>query len=133
MKPPTIAPPGFDLEEPGTLLFTPERALRGHVLNQCALSLKHADNRQAFVQDPRDYMKRHGLDETLRETVMRRDWVALQRDGGHLQAILKIAAALGESLWHIGACHVGVSAEELMAICPRIVHGMPQELSSWPA
>lgn len=131
MKPPTIAPPGFDLDEPGTLLFTPERALRGHALNQCALSLRQDGNRQAFLQDPRSYMARHGLDEQTQETVMRRDWVALQRAGGHLQAILKIAATMGESLWHIGARHVGLSADELIALCPRVVQGLPQELTSW--
>jgi protocatechuate 4,5-dioxygenase alpha chain len=128
MKPPTVEPPGFDLTEPGTVPFTNERALRGHALNQCALTLRVPANRQAFTQDPYGYMTRHGVSKAWQEAVMRRDWAALQRDGGHVQALSKYAAALGENLWHVGASHLGLSAEALIALCPRPVQGLPKEL-----
>ncbi|HTR95235.1 MAG TPA: hypothetical protein VMI73_26180 [Trebonia sp.] len=37
--------PGFDLDEPGTIEFTAERALRGQALNRFALSLRSPGNR----------------------------------------------------------------------------------------
>lgn len=127
-----ISLPGFDLDEPGTLMFTPQQALQGHSLNQCAISLRTPANRAAFRQDPVAYMARRGLDAQTQDQVLRRDWVALQRAGGHLQAILKIAATMGDSLWHIGAHHLSLSAEQLIAMCPRVVHGLPEELT-WHA
>lgn len=132
MSPQPIPAPGFDLDEPGTWMFTPQQALQGHALNQCAISLRKPANRSAFLQDPNAYMTQRGLATHMQDKVLQRDWVALQRDGGHLQAILKIAATLGDNLWHIGARHLGISAEQLMALCPRVVHGLPEELT-WQA
>ena len=47
--------------------------------------------------------------------VRARDWTALIKAGGHLQAVLKIAATVGQNLWHVGAHNAGVPVEEMLA------------------
>jgi hypothetical protein len=47
-----LAPPPFDLGEPGTIEFTAERALTGQALNRFALSLRSPGNRAEFLAEP---------------------------------------------------------------------------------
>ena len=60
------------------------------------------------------------------DLIERRDWTGLMQAGGHLQAILKIAATVGESLWHIGAHCAGMSVEQMKSACPRRRDGLPR-------
>ncbi len=46
------------------------------------------------------------------------------RSGGHLQAILKLAATVGQNLYHIGAHNCGLDVDALQAACPRRVSGL---------
>lgn len=117
--------PGFDLDWPGTLVFSPELALRGHALNRFALSLRSSVQRERFLADERAYMTDLGLQPTQQDAVLARDWTALLQAGGHLQAILKVAATVGQGLWHIGAHHAQVEVAVLQATCPRKVAALP--------
>ncbi len=54
-----------------------------------------------------------------------RDWTGLLEAGGHLQAVLKLAATLGLNIYHVGAHNVGTDAEALYAACPRRVSALP--------
>lgn len=121
----TLGSPGFDLSWPGTLLYSPQLALQGHMLTQFALSLRVAQNRQAFLDNECAYMQAWGISSSDQDAVLRRDWTALLQSGGHLQAILKIAATVGQGLWHVGAHHVGTTVETLQAACPRQLSGVP--------
>lgn len=120
--------PCFDLEEPGTIQFTAERALRGQALNRFALSLRSQANRQAFLDDPRAYALRYRLADDVLEMLERRDWTGLLLAGGHVQALLKLAATVGEDLWDIGADNVGGERSVLIASCPRVVRAVPGEV-----
>jgi protocatechuate 4,5-dioxygenase, alpha chain len=117
--------PSFDLDWPGTLIYSSELALRGHNLNRFALSLRSPDCREAFLADERRYMQSCGLSAHEQAIVVDRDWTGLLRAGGHLQAILKIAATVGQHLWHIGAHNAGTDAETMRAACPRRVSRLP--------
>lgn len=117
--------PTFDLEWPGTLVYTSELALRGHKLNRFALTLRSPASRRLFLADEKGYMQSSGLSSAEQAMVLDRDWTGLLRAGGHLQAILKIAATVGQHLWHIGAHHAGTDAETLRAACPRRVSSLP--------
>jgi protocatechuate 4,5-dioxygenase alpha chain len=117
--------PTFDLEWPGTLVYTSELALRGHKLNRFALTLRSPASRRLFLADEKGYMQSSGLSSAEQAMVLDRDWTGLLRAGGHLQAILKIAATVGQHLWHIGAHHAGTDAETLRAACPRRVSRLP--------
>ncbi len=115
----------LDLQAPGTLVFTAEMALAGHKLNRCALSLKGPENRDDFRSDEASYLRRFAVPEDQAAEVLARNWTALLRCGGHVQAILFFAATVGESLVHIGGHNAGLSVEELLRICPREVGGLP--------
>ena len=117
--------PTFDLDWPGTLVYSSELALRGHKLNRFALSLRSPACRQAFLADERRYMQNCGLSPQEQAMVVDRDWTGLLRAGGHLQAILKIAATVGQHLWHIGAHNAGTDAETMRDACPRRVSRLP--------
>jgi len=41
---------------------------------------------------------------------------------------LKIAATVGQNLWHIGAHNAGVPVGDLVEACPRRVGGLPKGL-----
>ena len=120
-----LVPPPFSLDEPGTIEFTARRALQGQALNRFALSLREPDNRTAFLADETGYLRARGLGDTEIDLVRRRDWTGLMHAGGHLQAILKLAATVGQDLWHVGAHNVGCTRDELLAQCPRRVSGRP--------
>jgi protocatechuate 4,5-dioxygenase alpha chain len=118
--------PALDLDEPGTLPFTARRALQGRALNRFALGLRSPDNRTRFLADEATYMREAGLSAEEMALVRARDWTGLLHHGGHLQAILKLAATVGESLWSIGAHNVGCTPADLRASCPRRVDALPQ-------
>jgi protocatechuate 4,5-dioxygenase alpha chain len=117
--------PTFDLDWPGTLVYSSELALRGQRLNRFALSLRSPACRQAFLADEKSYMQSCGLSPPEPALVVDRDWTGLLRAGGHLQAILKIAATVGQHLWHIGAHNAGTDADTMRAACPRRVSRLP--------
>lgn len=115
------------LDPPGTYVYTAERALEGHRLTRFGLTLRRDENRQAFLTDEAAYMRAHGLTEEEIGWVLARDWTALIRVGGHLQSMLKVAATVGQNLWHIGAHNAGMTPEELQSICPRRIDETPED------
>lgn len=120
-----IPAPAFDLGEPGTFEFTARRAFDGRRLNRFALGLRDPEARAAFLADEAAAMRAASLTDHECDLVRERDWTGLLRAGGHLQAILKLAATVGDDLWDIGAHTVGCSRDELRAACPRWVDGLP--------
>lgn len=119
-----LAKPGFDLEPPGTYLFDGARSTQGFVLNRFALSLKQPGNRERFLRDEQAYLSDYDLTPECRELIRNRDWTGLLKAGGHLQALLKLAATVGQSLFHIGAHNCGIGVQEMRAACPRRVSGI---------
>jgi protocatechuate 4,5-dioxygenase alpha chain len=124
--PSALPDPGFDLEPPGTYLYTGQMSSRGYRLNNFALGLKDPSNRAAFLADEDAYVRRHGLTDAEMALVRARDWTGLLRAGGHLQAVLKLAATLGLDLYHVGAHNIGTDHQTLYAACPRKVAALPR-------
>ncbi len=122
--PPTL---GFDLEPPGTYVYAGPDSTRGVRLNRFALSLKAPASRAAFLADETDYLARFDLTAEEADLVRGRDWTGLLRAGGHLQAILKLAATLGLDLYDVGAHNVGTDRAAMYAACPRRVAALPGE------
>jgi protocatechuate 4,5-dioxygenase, alpha chain len=120
-----LTAPSLDLDEPGTIEFTAERALAGRALNRFALSLRSPASRAEFLADEAGYLRRFGLGDEEAKLVGGRDWTGLLRAGGHLQAVLKLAATVGEDLWSIGAHNAGCGRDALIAATPRRVSGVP--------
>jgi len=113
------------LDAPHTYLYTGPMSSAGERLNRFALSLKVPANRAAFLADARAYVSTCSLTPSEVDMITRRDWTGLMQAGAHLQAILKIAATVGESLWHIGAHCAGMSVEQMQSACPRRRDGLP--------
>lgn len=124
---PALPAPGFDLEPPGTYVYTGPDSTRGWRLNRFCLSLKSPANRAAFLADEGAYLERFGLTQSERALVTARDWTGLLQAGGHLQAVLKLAATLGLNLYHVGAHNVGTDAGALHDACPRRIAALPGE------
>jgi protocatechuate 4,5-dioxygenase alpha chain len=120
-----LAAPSLDLDEPGTIEFTAERALAGRALNRFALSLRSPASRAEFLADEAGYLRRCCLSDEEIRLVGERDWTGLLRAGGHLHAMLKLAAAVGEDLLSIGAHNAGCGRDALIAAVPRRVSGVP--------
>jgi protocatechuate 4,5-dioxygenase alpha chain len=120
-----LAAPSLDLDEPGTIEFTAQRALAGRALNRFALSLRSPACRAEFLADEAAYLRRFGLGDEEARLVGERDWTGLLRAGGHLQAVLKLAATVGQDLWSIGAHNAGCDRDTLIAATPRRVSGVP--------
>lgn len=118
--------PGRSLEPPDSFVYTGPMSTAGRDINRFSLSLKIPDNRKAFLADPVPYMQGFNLTEAQQALVQTRDWTGLITAGGHLQAVLKIAATIGQNLWYIGAHNAGVPVEEMQAACPRRVNGLPE-------
>lgn len=117
--------PGLDLEPPATYVYTGPISTRGYRLNRFCLSLKSPENRARFLADEAGYVQAFGLTAEEAALVQARDWTGLLEAGGHLQAVLKLAATLGLNLYHIAGHNLGISAEAVEAACPRIVARLP--------
>lgn len=126
--PERLPPPGLSLDEPGTIEFTAERALAGRSLNRFAMSLRAAARRAEFLADELDYMQKAELSAVEMKLVQERDWTGLLRAGGHLRAILTLAATVGQDLWAIGAHNADCSRSAMIAACPRQVTGLPRDV-----
>jgi protocatechuate 4,5-dioxygenase alpha chain len=122
----TVPKPDHSLEPPASFVYTGPMSTRGRNINRFSLSLKIPDNRKSFLADPDAYMTRFNLSDAEKALVRARDWSGLLAAGGHLQAILKIAATLGQNLWHIGAHNAEIPVDEMIAACPRRVGGLPE-------
>jgi protocatechuate 4,5-dioxygenase alpha chain len=119
--------PGFSLEAPATYLYDGPASSRGRRINGFCLSLRSPASRDEFLQDEGAYARRFGLTDAEQALVRARDWTGLLGAGGHLQAVLKLAATLGLNIYHIGAHNVGTGAEALYAACPRRMAALPGE------
>src|SRR6201995_875701 len=115
------------LAPPHTYLYTGPMSSAGERLNRFALSLKIPSNRTAFLADPQAYVGAYSLTPLEADLVARRDWTGLMQAGGHLQAILKIAATGGDRPGHIGAHRAGMSVYQIQSGCPRRLGGLPTD------
>ena len=92
--------PGLhDLEDiPGTRIFTAARARRGYHLNQFAMSLMKAENRERWKADPAAYLDQWQLTPEQREAVPARDYNRMLDLGGNIFFLIKLASTDGVSV-----------------------------------
>ena len=122
---PPLPDPGFSMEPPATFPYDGPASTRGARLNRFALSLKSPARRAEFLADEDAYLERFALTPAERALVRARDWTGLLEAGGHLPAMLKLAAALGLDLYDIGAHNVGTDRQALYDACPRRTSALP--------
>ncbi len=97
---------------PGTIVFDAEQSRKGYHLNMFCISLRLADNREAFKADPGAYLDDFPMTAEQRKAVEQRDWNQLLRLGGNIYYTSKLAAFDGINFQSLAAMMTGVSQEE---------------------
>ncbi len=80
---------------PGTTVFTAARARKGYHLNQFAMSLMKADNRERWKANEAAYLGDWPLTAAQRKAVLARDYNAMMAEGGNIYFLSKIFSSDG--------------------------------------
>ncbi|WP_343525447.1 protocatechuate 4,5-dioxygenase subunit alpha [Sphingomonas sp.] len=80
---------------PGTRVFTARRAREGYHMNQFAMSLMKAENRERFKADERAYMAEWPLTDEQREALLARDYNRCLDLGANIYFLAKLISTDG--------------------------------------
>ena len=100
------------LDIPGTTVFDAAQARKGHWLNQFAMSLMSAENRQRFLADERAYLDEWAMTEEQKQAVLDRDMNRMIELGGNISFLAKIGATDGKSFQQMAGSMTGMSEDE---------------------
>ena len=97
---------------PGTIIFDAEMARIGYHLNQFAMSLMKANNRERFRANERAYLDEWPMSEDQKQAVLARDYNRMIELGGNIYFLAKIFSTDGLSYQYAAATMTGMSQEE---------------------
>jgi len=97
---------------PGTRVFTAQRARKGYHLNQFAMSLMKAENRERFLADERSYLDEWDLTEEAKQAVLDRDYNAMIDCGGNIYFLSKLFSTDRKSFQFAAGSMTGMTQEE---------------------
>ena len=87
-----------ELEDiPGTRVFTAARARQGYHLNQFAMSLMKAENRDRWKADERKYLDEWPMSEDQKQAILARDYNRCLDLGGNVYFLAKVFSTDGLS------------------------------------
>jgi protocatechuate 4,5-dioxygenase, alpha chain len=87
-----------ELEDiPGTKIFTAARARKGYHLNQFAMSLMKAENRERWKADERAYLDTWPMTEDQKAAILARDYNRCLDLGGNVYFLAKVFSTDGLS------------------------------------
>jgi protocatechuate 4,5-dioxygenase, alpha chain len=87
-----------ELEDiPGTKIFTAARARKGYHLNQFAMSLMKAENRDRWKADERKYLDEWPMSEDQKQAILARDYNRCLDLGGNVYFLAKVFSTDGLS------------------------------------
>jgi len=87
-----------ELEDiPGTRVYTAARARKGYHINQFAMSLMKAENRERFKADERAYLDEWDLSDEAKAALLARDYNKLLDLGGNVYFLAKLFSTDGFS------------------------------------
>ncbi len=87
-----------ELEDiPGTRVFTAKRARQGYQLNQFAMSLMKAENRERWKADERAYLADWPMSDEQKEAILARDYNRCLDLGGNVYFLAKVFSTDGLS------------------------------------
>lgn len=101
---------------PGTRVFTAKRARQGYHLNQFAMSLMKAENRERWKADERAYLSEWKLTDEQKEAVLARDYNRLLDLGGNIYFMSKVFSTDGKSFVQAVSTMTGMPLEEYQAM-----------------
>ena len=97
---------------PGTRVFTAARARKGYHLNQFAMSLMKAENRERFRADEKAYLEEWPLTEAQKAGVLARDYNAMLDEGGNIYFLAKLFSTDRQSFQDAAGSMTGMSRDE---------------------
>jgi protocatechuate 4,5-dioxygenase alpha chain len=97
---------------PGTRVFTAKRARQGYHLNQFAMSLMKAENRERFLTDEKAYLDEWNLSDEAKQAVMNRDYNAMIDCGGNIYFLSKLFSTDKKSFQFAAGSMTGMTQEE---------------------
>lgn len=80
---------------PGTRVYTAARARKGYWINQFAMSLMKAENRERFKADERAYLDEWKISEDAKQALLARDYNTLLDLGGNVYFLSKLFSSDG--------------------------------------
>lgn len=101
---------------PGTRVFTAQRARQGYHLNQFAMSLMKAPNREAFKADERAYLDQWPMTEDQKQAVLDRDFNRCLELGGNIYFLAKLFSTDGKSFAQAVSTMTDMSFEDYTAM-----------------
>lgn len=101
---------------PGTRVYTARRARQGYHLNQFAMSLMKAENRERFKADEAAYLSEWKLTEPQRSAVLARNYNAMLDEGGNIYFLAKIFSTDGKSFQYAAGTMTGMTQDEYAAM-----------------
>jgi protocatechuate 4,5-dioxygenase alpha chain len=101
---------------PGTRVFTAKRARQGYHLNQFAMSLMKAENRERWKADERAYLDQWQMTEDQKAAVIARDYNKLLDLGGNIYFLAKVFSTDGKSFLQAVSTMSGMSLEDYQAM-----------------
>ena len=101
---------------PGTRVYTAARARKGYHLNQFAMSLMKAENRERFKADERAYLDEWPLTDAQKSAVLKRDYNAMLDEGGNIYFLAKLFSTDGKSFQFAAGSMTGMTQEEYAAM-----------------
>ena len=106
-----------ELEDiPGTHVFTARRARQGYHLNQCCMSLMHAENRDRWRADEAAYLRDWKLSDDQRAALLARDYGRLLELGGNIYFLAKVIASDGQTFVQGVSTMSGMTLEDYQAM-----------------
>jgi protocatechuate 4,5-dioxygenase alpha chain len=101
---------------PGTRVYTAARARRGYHMNQFAMSLMKAENRERFKADERAYLDEWPMTEEQKQAILDRDYNRCLDLGGNIYFLAKVFSTDGLSFLQAVGTMTGLSPQEYQAM-----------------
>jgi len=101
---------------PGTRVYTSKRARQGYHLNQFAMSLMKAENRERWKADEPAYLDQWSMTDAQKQAVLDRDYNRLLDLGGNIYFMAKVFSTDGLSFVQAVSTMTGMSVEEYQAM-----------------
>lgn len=101
---------------PGTRVFTAARAREGYHLNQFAMSLMKAGNRDCWKADEKAYLDQWPLSDEQKAAVLNRDYNRMLDLGGNIYFLSKIFSTDGLSFLQAVSTMSGMSVADYQAM-----------------
>jgi protocatechuate 4,5-dioxygenase alpha chain len=106
-----------ELEDiPGTRVYTAQRARKGYWMNQFAMSLMKAENRERWKADEKAYLQDWPMTDEQRQSILDRDYDRMLDLGANIYFLAKLFSTDGLSFLQAVSTMTGMTVDEYQAM-----------------